>query len=266
MVVRTTSGRWTYAFVVISPAITARPVVTSVSQATRDAGSSARRASSTASEMASATLSGWPSVTDSDVKRQRSYTAVPHWGSERKKRGPDTMLPGPGPSRTVIAKTNDSPPLGQPVVKIRCVTDDIGESSSELVPGLLRRERPQGGRRGKLGVRRRDAADDALHERNRSRRDAHLPHAQAEERERHQGLRRHLAADGDVDVPQLRHLDRATNEAQHRRVQRRVPRREIGVPAIDRERVLHEVVGPDAEEVDVLGQRIAGHGRRGCLD
>src|SRR5215218_10723720 len=95
IVERTTSGRWTYAFVVISPAITARPVVTSVSQATREAGSSASKASRTASEIASATLSGCPSVTDSDVKRQRSYTAVPHWGSERKKRGPDTMLPGP---------------------------------------------------------------------------------------------------------------------------------------------------------------------------
>ena len=37
---------------------------------------------------ASATLSGCPSVTDSDVKRWRSYTVVPHWGSERKKEGP----------------------------------------------------------------------------------------------------------------------------------------------------------------------------------
>src|SRR3954471_7283822 len=98
--------------------MTARPVVTSVSQATRDEGSSASKASRTASEIASATLSGWPSVTDSDVKRQRSYTAIPHWGSERKKRGPDTMLPDPGPSRTVVVKQNDSPRAGQPVVQI----------------------------------------------------------------------------------------------------------------------------------------------------
>src|SRR3712207_6520350 len=60
----------TYVFVVISPATTARPVVTSVSQATRPAGSSARTASRTASETWSATLSGCPSVTDSDVKRK----------------------------------------------------------------------------------------------------------------------------------------------------------------------------------------------------
>src|SRR6266498_19597 len=41
----------------------------SVSQATRPAGSSARTASRTESEIWSATLSGWPSVTDSELKR-----------------------------------------------------------------------------------------------------------------------------------------------------------------------------------------------------
>src|ERR1017187_1204084 len=74
MVSRTSAGRWTYASVVISPKIVASPVVTIVSHATRDAGSLARRASTTASEIWSATLSGWPSVTDSDVKRWRAST------------------------------------------------------------------------------------------------------------------------------------------------------------------------------------------------
>ena len=58
------------AVVVISPAMTAKPVVTRVSQATRPVGSYARIASRTASEIWSAILSGWPSVTDSDVKRK----------------------------------------------------------------------------------------------------------------------------------------------------------------------------------------------------
>ena len=40
----------------------------SVSQATRPVGSSLRTASRTASETWSAILSGWPSVTDSEVK------------------------------------------------------------------------------------------------------------------------------------------------------------------------------------------------------
>jgi len=57
----------TYVSVVISPATTTRPVVISVSQATRPFGSSARTASRTESEIWSAILSGWPSVTDSDV-------------------------------------------------------------------------------------------------------------------------------------------------------------------------------------------------------
>src|SRR6476619_1774478 len=51
----------------ISPATTTRPVVISVSQATRPWGSSERTASRTESEIWSATLSGCPSVTDSDV-------------------------------------------------------------------------------------------------------------------------------------------------------------------------------------------------------
>src|SRR6266446_4299274 len=62
--------------VVISPATTTRPVVISVSQATRPAGSSARTASRTESEIWSAILSGWPSVTDSDVKEKERLIAA----------------------------------------------------------------------------------------------------------------------------------------------------------------------------------------------
>src|ERR671923_2850323 len=62
-------GMSTYVSVVISPETTTRPVFTSVSQATRPAGSSAMTASRTPSEIWSAILSGWPSVTDSDVNR-----------------------------------------------------------------------------------------------------------------------------------------------------------------------------------------------------
>src|SRR3954463_5940082 len=60
----------TYVLVVISPATTTSPVVISVSQATRPSGSSPRTASSTESEIWSAILSGWPSVTDSEVKEK----------------------------------------------------------------------------------------------------------------------------------------------------------------------------------------------------
>src|SRR6478672_5898636 len=66
---RTRRGMSMYVSVVISPATTTRPVVISVSQATRLSGSFASAASRTESEIWSAILSGCPSVTDSDVNR-----------------------------------------------------------------------------------------------------------------------------------------------------------------------------------------------------
>ena len=65
---------------VTSPATCTRPVVASVSTATRDSGSLASRASRIASLIWSQILSGWPSVTDSDVK-SRSEAGVDPWKS-----------------------------------------------------------------------------------------------------------------------------------------------------------------------------------------
>src|SRR5436190_13751119 len=73
---RTTSGIWTYVLVATSPAMTATPVVTIVSHATRESGSSASMASSTASEIWSATLSGWPGKTDSEVNKRLDIEAL----------------------------------------------------------------------------------------------------------------------------------------------------------------------------------------------
>src|SRR5215210_6867898 len=70
MVLRATASKFTRALVVISPASTTRLFFTSVSAATRERGSWARIASSTASEIWSATLSGCPSDTDSEVNRK----------------------------------------------------------------------------------------------------------------------------------------------------------------------------------------------------
>src|SRR5438045_4603353 len=70
MVLRAISSYFTRALVVISPARTTRLSFTSVSAATREVLSCFRIASSTASEIWSATLSGWPSDTDSEVKRK----------------------------------------------------------------------------------------------------------------------------------------------------------------------------------------------------
>src|SRR6187549_273146 len=70
MVSRTTCWKSTTAFEVISPARTTRPVLHNVSAPTRENLSCASSASSTASEIWSDTLSGWPSDTDSDVNRK----------------------------------------------------------------------------------------------------------------------------------------------------------------------------------------------------
>src|SRR3982751_2944759 len=67
----------------ISPETTTRPVLTSVSQATRPVGSSAMTASRTPSEIWSAILSGWPSVTDSEVNK---YSLSVEWLIGRAKR------------------------------------------------------------------------------------------------------------------------------------------------------------------------------------
>src|SRR6266700_7789834 len=73
------------AFELISPATTAMPVVHMLSQATRLYGSCSNMPSRTASLIWSHILSGWPSVTDSDVNMNRltfaSLVAVASAGS-----------------------------------------------------------------------------------------------------------------------------------------------------------------------------------------
>src|SRR5580692_1415618 len=69
-VLRTMASTSTQALVVTSPATMTTPVLTRVSQATRPRGSAARMASRTASEIWSATLSGCPSETDSEVNEK----------------------------------------------------------------------------------------------------------------------------------------------------------------------------------------------------
>src|SRR5262245_45823237 len=82
MVLRAMCWKSTSALVVISPASTTRLSFTSVSAATRERGSWARIASSTASEIWSATLSGWPSETDSEVKRNSLIVVLSRERSE----------------------------------------------------------------------------------------------------------------------------------------------------------------------------------------
>src|SRR5512132_983185 len=81
---RTTAGISMYSDVEISPATMTSPVVTNVSHATRHSGSTARMASRTASEIRSASLSGCPSVTDSDENRYAWLIAGEHSSDPRR--------------------------------------------------------------------------------------------------------------------------------------------------------------------------------------
>src|ERR1700749_4531358 len=70
-------GMSTYVLVVTSPATCTWPGVIMVSTATRLPGSSLIMESRMASLIWSAILSGWPSVTDSEVKRRRATFGTP---------------------------------------------------------------------------------------------------------------------------------------------------------------------------------------------
>src|SRR6266705_7092169 len=73
----------------------ARPVVSRVSQATRLAESSLRQASRIASEIWSASLSGWPSVTDSEVNRVDAVMAISPPLNLPRRQGPASGWEGP---------------------------------------------------------------------------------------------------------------------------------------------------------------------------
>src|SRR5690606_12900800 len=131
----------TCALEVISPASSTRPVVQRVSAATRDFGSCARRASRTASETWSATLSGWPSETDSEVKRYSWAMA-----SLLENRGEPPVfqgVAGSGRSGDALAEFVSGPLTGAaPQVVINSAA--VGAALYSAGVGLERRRRPPG--------------------------------------------------------------------------------------------------------------------------
>src|SRR3954469_20843393 len=181
IVARTMSGNGTYVDVVISPATHARPVVTSVSHATRALGSSAMMASRIASEIASGTLSGWPSVTDSEVKRWRSYTRCRSEG----KRASSTLDHANGQGNLACLPQLRSGREWVPAEE-SFVVQQAREPLAQKLLGFRGRASAFGGGGCDGCLCRRDAPDDALHQRHGTRRDAQLSHAKADEREGHQ--------------------------------------------------------------------------------
>src|SRR3954467_15634724 len=188
---RTRSGMCTYVLVVSSPATTAMPVVTRVSQATRPAGSRDRMASSTASEIWSATLSGWPSVTDSEVKMWRLLPAM----ETLRLRGGGASSGGRRGPRERRCKLARPPPSRQRRLRVQqtdvdVLSDHSAQRGGDLV-GIRRGERLGRGRLGRLLGH---GANHPPHQRQRGGRDAEPVVAEADQEHRAQRLRRHLTA------------------------------------------------------------------------
>src|SRR6476659_3919651 len=100
---RTTAWKSTYVVVEISPRTMTSPVVVAVSHATRAFGSSRMIASRMASDTWSHILSGWPSVTDSDVNRYcAASTMLVIWLLFGVRRRVPRPLSDAGPERFVV--------------------------------------------------------------------------------------------------------------------------------------------------------------------
>src|SRR5471030_2567724 len=97
---------WSFGMV-ISPARMTTLDFTIVSQATRLVRSTARQASSTLSEMRSATLSGWPSPTDSEEKTKELDMGTKNEKGARQHRKPNVGVGQTSLSAAAWALTPD---------------------------------------------------------------------------------------------------------------------------------------------------------------
>src|SRR5215210_2529012 len=142
----------TYTSVVISPETTTSPVFTSVSHATRPCGSSAITASRTPSEIWSAILSGWPSVTDSEVNRnslserrrvvmRRGSLAATYGGLVRKRDALFVPHPEHGVADPDCVERRDACGAALPLAQQELAAPVPGVVVEELHPGALDRER-----------------------------------------------------------------------------------------------------------------------------
>src|SRR6185437_1098302 len=117
--------RWmsSSAWVVTSPMTTQSPLVIAVSQATRASRSWDSMPSSTASETWSQTLSGWPSVTDSEVSRKDlELLKDVDTGCQSYRAGMDRPVRRSGPSSL-------APILGRLTQQLRLKREDVVEDT-----------------------------------------------------------------------------------------------------------------------------------------
>src|SRR3954452_6834365 len=129
----------TYVVVEISPETTTRPVLTRVLHETRPYGSSRRTASSTPSEIWSATLSGWPSVTDSDVNRN-SLSA--NWVMRPDRLAP-CLLAGPASPLAALVEVDDQRHAVHAVTAAQSVLDEVRVVAGHAGAGVDRDGEPR---------------------------------------------------------------------------------------------------------------------------
>ena len=111
-----------------------------------------------------------------------------------------------------------------------------------------------------------EAADDELDGRHQRGGDAQFIHAQTEQKRHQHRVARHLPANADPDPMVVGGLDGGLDQAQNGRMGRLIKVGDFLVHPVHRQRVLDEVVGADAEELEALGQRIGDDRGRGGLD
>src|SRR3984957_10735292 len=136
-------GMSTYVLVVTSPATCTWPVVMSVSTATWLSGSSLSIASKIASLIWSAILSGWPSVTDSEVNNRRATLLISIQKEPADQVKCSRTNQRARPSRSTAGRRSDQPGGHQ-------LPDEIGQRV--LGPARYRRDGAVGGQRDRLVV------------------------------------------------------------------------------------------------------------------
>ena len=105
-----------------------------------------------------------------------------------------------------------------------------------------------------------------LDARHGGRRDAQLIHPEPQQQQGKIRLPGHLTADPHPEAVPMRRLNGHLDQPQHRRMRRLVKMRDAVVEPVNRQRVLDQIVGPDAEEPHMTRQTIRHDDRRGNFD
>ena len=106
----------------------------------------------------------------------------------------------------------------------------------------------------------------ALHPRDERRAHTELVHAQAEQQRNQRKISRHFAAYAHPDVVRMGGVRHHLEQAQDRRMRRRVEMRDSLVHPVHRDRILNEIVRADAEKIHLAREPVSRDGGARNLD